>query len=177
MNTCSYIRFNIVFCIWQKKGESMIKENAETFNEKSNKKHCLCRSSKRKSWQNVKTFLVHWTNSNHHLVPLKMPKRSPFNESPCLEPEETGGEVLSHRLVNQQDCQEDIFFPLTLLLNTPELLLPAEFNHIHPLVVTLFLAEIPNLPKARRLKYYLRNWKKLTIDPIMSGNRQNLQDP
>ena len=37
----------------------MIKENAETFNEKSNKKHCLCRSSKRKSWQNVKTFLVH----------------------------------------------------------------------------------------------------------------------
>ena len=31
----------------KKKGESMIKENAETFNEKSNKKHIVCAEVRR----------------------------------------------------------------------------------------------------------------------------------
>lgn len=66
-----------------------------------------------------------------------------------------------------QDCQEEVtIFPETLLLNIPELLLPAKFNYIHLLVATLFLAEITNLPKAGRLKYFLRNWRKLTKDPL-----------
>ena len=66
-----------------------------------------------------------------------------------------------------QDCQEEVtIFPQTLLLKIPELLLPAKFNYIHLRVATLFLAEITNLPKARRLKYFLRNWRKLTKDPL-----------
>ena len=55
-------------------------------------------------------------------------------------------------------------FPDTPLLNISHFLLPAEFNRIHPFKTTLLPADIV---RARRLKYLLRNWRKLLTNPLI----------
>ena len=98
-----------------------------------------------------------------------MPKNSPFNESPCFEPEETGGEVLSHRLTNQQDFQEEVItFPHTDAITQHSTAPTTNRVQPHsPACSNLSPAEIPNLPKTKRLKYFLRNWRKLANDPLI----------
>ena len=100
-------------------------------------------------------------------------------ESPCFKPKETVGEVPSSRLVhNIQQCQKEvILFSQTPLLNIPELLSHTEFNQIHPLKVSLFLPKISNLPRAGRLKEFLRNWKKLTKNPAILEIAQRWNTP
>ena len=114
----------------------------------------------------------HWAsnnNSQHHLHQKKLEKKSNSKGSLCFEPEEVGEEVRSPRLVDSfQECQKEaILFSQTLHLNIPKLPSPAEFNQIHFLIASLFPPKISNLPRAGRLKYLQRNWKKLIGDPAI----------
>ena len=47
-------------------------------------------------------------------------------------------------------------------------LLPASvFCKIHPLVANLFPVKIKQLPKAGRVKHFVKNWQRLTNDPMI----------
>ena len=130
-----------------------MKENAEAFNDK-------------KRWpnfywwrQNLKNFLVRWTKNNKHIV-LKNAKNQ------CFQCKESRGEGLSHRLANLQHWKEEVLiFSQTPLLNIPELILPAEFKHIHSPVVTC-----KNSQPAKSGKIFSKELDKTNKRSINIGN-------
>ena len=52
-------------------------------------------------------------------------------------------------------------------ISSTDLLLASEFCKIHPLVVNLFPVKIKQLPKAGRVKHFVKNWQKLTNNPMI----------
>ena len=43
-----------------------------------------------------------------------------------------------------------------------------DFLNVHPLIKKLFLKkEISNVPPAWRLNFFLKNWQKVTIEPVI----------
>ena len=52
-------------------------------------------------------------------------------------------------------------------ISSTDLLLGSEFWKIHPLVVNLFPEKIKQLPKAGRVKHFVKNWQKLTNNPMV----------
>ena len=52
-------------------------------------------------------------------------------------------------------------------ISSTDLLLGSEFWKIHPLVVNLFPEKIKQLPKAGRAKHFVKNWQKLTNNPMV----------
>ena len=52
-------------------------------------------------------------------------------------------------------------------ISSTDLLCASEFFKIHPLVVNSFPVKIKQLPKAGRVKHFVKNWKSLTKDPTI----------
>ena len=52
---------------------------------------------------------------------------------------------------------------------TPDLLNLSEYQKVHPFVKTLFKETRGTFPLAGRLKYFLKNWEKVTNDSIILG--------
>ena len=48
-----------------------------------------------------------------------------------------------------------------------DLLSASEFCKTHPLVVNLFLVKFKQLSKPGRVKHFVKNWQKLTNDPMI----------
>ena len=146
----------------KKKIESMMKENAEAFKDK-------------KLWlnlywwrQNPKNFLVRWTKNNKHLA-----LKNAINQ--CFQCKESGGEVLSHRLANQQHWKEEVLiFSQTPLLNIPQLILPAEFKYIHSPVVT---CKNSQPAKSGKIEIFSEELDKTNKRSINTGNSAGAHHP
>ena len=62
------------------------------------------------------------------------------------------------------------------------LILQVDLSKVHPVLFNIFQNPIPQVPLARRLKFFCPNWKVLTSEPyildILSGNKIPLiQEP
>ena len=98
-----------------------------------------------------------------------------MEKAPYLEAEEIGGEEFSQLLVkpcNNNTLQEDKEGVRINLLIVPSIsstdLLPASvFCNIHPLVANLLPVKIKELPKAGRMKHFVKNWQRLTNNPMI----------
>ena len=56
----------------------------------------------------------------------------------------------------------------SLVLARPTLLRVQDFPHVRPLIKNIFLKkEIPNVPPLGRLKFFVKNWQKVTTDPVI----------
>ena len=53
---------------------------------------------------------------------------------------------------------------IALSISLTNLLSASEFCKIHPLVASLLPVKIKQLPKAGRVKHFVRNWQRLTND-------------
>ena len=82
------------------------------------------------------------------------------------------GEELSQLLVkpyNNNTLQENkegvkMNLLIALSISLTNLLSASEFCKIHPLVASLLPVKIKQLPKAGRVKHFVRNWQRLTND-------------
>ena len=52
-------------------------------------------------------------------------------------------------------------------ISSTDLLSASKFSKIHPLVVNLFPVKIKQLPKAGRVKHFVKNWQKLANSPVI----------
>ena len=85
------------------------------------------------------------------------------------------GEELSQLLVkpyNNNTLQENkegvkMNLLIALSISLTNLLSASEFCKIHPLVASLLPVKIKQLPKAGRVKHFVRNWQKLTNHPMI----------
>ena len=53
---------------------------------------------------------------------------------------------------------------ISLKLKTPDLLNLSDYKKVHPFVKTLFKETRETFPIAGKLKYFLKNWEKVTND-------------
>ena len=139
-----------------------MKENAEAFDDKKRWRNLYW-------WrQNPKNFLERWTKNNKHLV-LKNAKNQ------CFQYKESGREVLSHRLANQQHWKEEVLiFSQTPLLNIPQLILPAEFKYIHSPVVA---CKNSQPAKSGKIEIFSKELDKTNKRSINIGNSAGAHIP
>ena len=52
-------------------------------------------------------------------------------------------------------------------ISSTDLLSASVFCKIHPLVANLFPVKIKQLPKAGRVKHFVKEWERLTNDPMI----------
>ena len=52
-------------------------------------------------------------------------------------------------------------------ISSTDLLFPSQFCKIHPLVVNLFPVKIKQLPSACKVNHFVKNWQKLTNNPMI----------
>ena len=102
-------------------------------------------------------------------------RRQPFGKGPHLEAEEIEGEEFSQLLVKPcnnntlKEVKEGVKMNLLIVPSISSIdLLPASvFCQIHSLVANLFLIKIKQLPKAGRVKHFVKNWQRLANDPMI----------
>ena len=176
MNLCSYIRhFNVLMSfVESKKGvESMLKDNATAFSEPENMlfgpkyKELIAKSlsSKNRSKELFGTI-------KNQGSPKEGNRWQSFRKDPYLKPEGTGGVTAVSQNLQLQYLQEDkegvrMNLLIASPINSTNLLSSSELYKIHPLVVNLFQRKIKQLPRASRVKHFVKHWKKLTNNPMV----------
>ena len=97
-------------------------------------------------------------------------RRQPYRKDSLFRSREIGGEEFSQLLVksfNKNTLQEEkegvrMYLLVTPSISSTDLLSASVFSKIHPLVANLFSVKIKQLRKASRVKYFVKNWQRLT---------------
>ena len=94
-----------------------------------------------------------------------------------IEPKEVRGEKSSQLLIkpcrinrlqgNKQSVKINLLILIALFISSTDLLSSSEFCKINPPVVNLLPVKINQLPSAGRVNFFVKNWHKLTSDPMI----------
>ena len=100
------------------------------------------------------------TRPTYNFPGITFYQQQPFQGSPMYAVKGKGGSY-SQRHFNVEVRTNP------LVLTKPKLLRVQDFPNVHPLIKRLFLKkEISNVPQARILKFFVKNWQKVTTDPV-----------
>ena len=100
------------------------------------------------------------TRPTYNFPGITFNQQQPFQGSPLYAVKGKGGSY-SQRHFNVEVRTNP------LVLTKPKLLRVQDFPNVHPLIKKLFLKkEISNVPQARILTFFVKNWQKVTTDPV-----------
>ena len=179
MNSCSYIRhFNVLMSsvVYKKRVEFLLKDNATAFSEEKNMlfgpkyEQLVAKSlsSKNRSKELFGSIKNQGSSKEGN-------RRQLFRKGSLFRTRRNRGRGMftaagkPYNINTLQEDKEGVRMNILIApsINSMDLLSPSEFFKIHPLVVNLFPVKIKQLRSAGRVKHFVKNWQKLTNDPLI----------
>ena len=179
MNSCSYIRhFNVLMSSVgdKKRVESLLKDNATAFSDAKNmlfgpKYEQLVAKSMRSKNKSKELFgsIKNQGSSKEGNRRQLFRKGSLFRTRGNRKRGMFTAAGKPYNINTLQEDKEGVRMNILIApsINSMDLLSPSEFFKLHPLVVNLFPVKIKQLPSAGRVKHFVKNWQKLTNDPLI----------
>ena len=189
MNTCSFIRrfnFLMTFVGDKKRVESMLKDNATVFSNAENmlfgpKYEELVAKSLSSKTRSKELF----GSIIYQELSKEESRRQPFCKGPLFRSRGNRGRGIfipaGQTLQQQYPAGGQGRVRMNLLIgpsiSSGDLLSASEFCKVHLLIANLFPVKVKQLPKADRVKHFVRNWQRLTNNLIYTGYSTRLRNP